>query len=417
MKAGHLTQEEIGQYWQRTLPPAALLAADDHLTQCEDCRKLVGRTGRTVVGAAALRDALAGAEPAGSSHLSYEDLVAFAEDDWKTADRQQVIQHLGHCKACSEEAEDLRRFRPGPSFRAETGESRTTNLTATIAVRRSSWRVPVWAGAAAVLLLAIFLSFRAYRSGIQPQPALVVQLNDAGGSIHLDSSGRLVTPSPLDSGDTAQMKDALLRQRIEPSAAIAQLIEPQGTLLSWGGTPTGLQLVAPLGTVVPSNRPDFRWQPLSSATYIVSIYDAHYKKMAESPPVRQTEWRPDHPLPRGQIYTWQLTALLKGKHVHVPLPPAQEARFQVLSEAEAAQLQKAQQEHPNSHLLMGILYARAGALDDSERELSALLAANPDSGVARQLLASVQQFRRNKGGNSGGSGNYKPSPIKTEPAQ
>jgi hypothetical protein len=99
-------------------------------------------------------------------------------------------------------------------------------------------------------------------------------------------------------------------------------------------------------------------------------------------------------LARGQIYTWQLTASIKGKQIRAPLPPAPEARFQVLSQAEAEQLEKAHSEHADSHLLLGILYARAGALDDAERELTALLAANPDSQLANELLSSVKQLRR-----------------------
>ncbi|MGH9882254.1 MAG: tetratricopeptide repeat protein [Pyrinomonadaceae bacterium] len=42
----------------------------------------------------------------------------------------------------------------------------------------------------------------------------------------------------------------------------------------------------------------------------------------------------------------------------------------------------------------GTLYARAGLLDDAERELRALLAANPKSPTARKLLQSVRAIRR-----------------------
>jgi len=251
----------------------------------------------------------------------------------------------------------------------------------------------MWAGAAAVVLLAAFLGFRAVRTDNHPAPALVAQLNDAGGSIKLDSAGQLATPSPLGADAVAQIKDALLHQRIETSPAIAQLVSPQGTLLGDTGPPSALQLAAPLGTVTPSDKPVFRWKPVPSATFVVSIYDAKYQKVAESPVLRQPEWTPGRPLPRGQIYTWQLAASVKGKQVRAPFPPAPEARFQVLSQAEAEQLEKAQSELVSSHLLLGILYARAGALDEAERELTALLAANPDSQLAQELLASVQHLR------------------------
>jgi hypothetical protein len=382
MRPLHLTEEEIGQYWQRALSPTVLLAVDDHLAQCQDCRESLERAKGTATVEGALWQALTGAGPPSTSHLSYDDLAAVVDDDSTASDRQEIIQHLSTCKDCADEVADLRRFRAG-----------TTNLTATTPGRlRSFWALSAWAGAAAVLALAAFLVIRAYRS--QPEPALVAQLNDAGGSIKLDSSGRLTAPSPFDPGDTAQIKDALLRQRVETSPEISQLASPEGTLLGETGPQSGLHLIAPLGTVTPTDKPVFRWQPVPSATYVVSIYDAKYQRVAESPRIRQIEWMPDHPLPRGQIYTWQLTALIKGKQIRTPLPPAPEARFQVLSLAAAEQLEKAQNDHANSHLLLGILYARAGALDDAERELTALLAANPDSKLAKDLLTSVQQLRR-----------------------
>ena len=387
MKARHLTAEEIGQYWQRTLPPADLLAADDHLAQCQDCRRSLERAKGTATREADLWHALTGEEPQGSSHLSYDDLVAVV-DDATVADRPEIRLHLATCKDCADEVADLR------SFRVADTEPGAAKLTAPTAARRPFWKLTMWAWAAAVVLLTAFLAFRAMRTETHPAPALVAHLNDAGGSIALDSAGQLATPSPLGADAVAQIKDALLHQRIEPSPAISQLASPQGTLLGDTGPASALQLTAPLSTVTPSDQPVFRWRPVPSATYVVFVYDAKYQKVAQSAVLRQSEWIPGHPLPRGQIYTWQLTSLIKGKQVRAPLPPAPEARFQVLSQAEAEQLEKAQSEYAGSHLLLGILYARAGALDEAERELASLLAANPDSQLAKELLASVEHLRR-----------------------
>jgi hypothetical protein len=388
MKAHHLTEEEIRQYWQRTLPPATLMAADDHLAQCTDCRKSVKRSGK-LAGEAALLDALAGEEPPHSHHLTYDDLVAFVDDDSTAGDRPEILQHIRTCKDCADEVEDLTRLR------ADARERREANLGATIAGKRwPFWTSSAWAGAAAAVVLAALLGVRAYQNRVQPKPALVAQLNDAGGRIRLDSSGGLALPSSFSPGEAAQIKDALLARRIETSPAISQLISQKGTLLGETGPESGLQLIAPLGTMTPSDKPTFRWQPVSSATYVVSIYDAKYQKVAESPGIQQTVWASVRPLPRGQTYTWQLTALIKGKQLRAPVPPAPEARFQVLAQAEAEQLEEAQRQRANSHLLLGLLYARAGALDEAERELTTLLAANPDSRLAKDLLASVQQLRR-----------------------
>ena len=372
------------------MPPPALLAADDHLAGCADCRQSLAQSlAKPAGGSAELWRALTASDPPASRHLSHEEVAAFAENDWSRVDRQQITEHLERCPQCSEDADDLRKFRD------DLAQPPLAPVTKVITRRRSFFIVPVWVGTAAMILLAIFLGYRFYHGKPQPPPSMVVQLKDGGSYIGLDSAGRLTSPLVFDPGDEKKIKDALVSKRIEPPAVLALLSSPQGTLLGPAGARPDLQLIAPLATAVPSDRPVFRWQPtLQASSYIVSIYDSRYGKVAQSPPLTQNEWQADRPLPRGQIYTWQLTANVKGKLVRAPLPPAPEARFQVLPQAEAEQLEKTRSQHPDSHLLLGLLYAQAGALDDSTRELTALLAANPGSGAAKELLASVQQLRQ-----------------------
>jgi hypothetical protein len=69
------------------------------------------------------------------------------------------------------------------------------------------------------------------------------------------------------------------------------------------------------------------------------------------------------------------------------------ARFKVLGAEESAALERGLRAAPGSRLVAGVLSARAGLLDDAERELRALAADNPDSDVARGLLASVEAAR------------------------
>jgi hypothetical protein len=392
MKVDHLTEEELRQYRRRTMPSPALLEADDHLARCSECRRSLERTEPDAAGDVALWRALTAAEPPSQQHLSHEELLAFAQDQGKgrgsAADRRKVTEHLESCADCRADSEDLSRFRAELEDRPKP--DRITNIR-----RRPAWFVPVWAGAAAVILIGIFVGLRFYRGTGQPQPNVVAQLTDAGGAIRLDSSGRLVTPAPLEAADAAKIKDALISRRIEPAAVLTQLASPPGQLLGGPTGPSRSALVAPVATAVASDQPVLRWRPFGDfGQYVISIYDARYQKVAQSPSLRQTEWRPDHPLPRGSIYTWQVMADSKHGPLRAPVPPEPEARFEVLPQSEADQLEKAQRERPGSHLLLGILYAQAGALDDSERELTALLAANPHSDVAKNLLASVQQLRR-----------------------
>ena len=389
MKVGHLTEDELRQYWKRGMSPASLLAADDHLAECADCRKSLSLMEKGSAGGASLFHALTGEEPAGSRHLTHDELVANAEETDSAAERQQVTEHLRLCSACREDVEDLRNFRREPATISATALPSKVR-----AKSRPFWTIPLWAGAAAAVLLAVFLGVRSYRSKNQAGPSALIQLNDDGGSIKLDSSGRVVTPAPLSREDAAQVKDALLHGRVETAAALSPLQSQQGTLLGESAPTSSLQVIAPIGTVVLSDKPGFRWRQVNGASgYVVSIYDSRFQKVAESSRVKQHEWVVDHSLSRGAVYTWQVTAFLKGKAIRAPAPPAPEARFQVLSQADAEQLEQTRRQHPNSHLLLGLLYAKVGALDDSERELKALLAANPGSSLANELLASVQQLR------------------------
>ena len=57
-----------------------------------------------------------------------------------------------------------------------------------------------------------------------------------------------------------------------------------------------------------------------------------------------------------------------------------------------AQIEDARRDHPANHLLLAVLMARAGALDDAERELDAL--ASTDAATAQSLRLSLQEMRK-----------------------
>src|SRR4051794_24123651 len=96
--ADHLTTAQIESWNARRLPPAELLAADDHLTACAECRAKL-RTAPVRVN-----------EPTGVTHLTYDQLAAFASRDPLDI---KAEAHLHQCAECRAEAEDLRAFGKG----------------------------------------------------------------------------------------------------------------------------------------------------------------------------------------------------------------------------------------------------------------------------------------------------------------
>ncbi|MGB7925089.1 MAG: zf-HC2 domain-containing protein [Pyrinomonadaceae bacterium] len=221
-------------------------------------------------------------------------------------------------------------------------------------------------------------------------------LNDGAERITLDREGNVKGLESLPPSYQEAARRALTMQSVETSPALSELGGRGGTLMG-GGSSSGVSfpVLSPVGMVVRSERPVFRWGQLEGATgYSVKVYDANLRKVADSPLLSGTEWKSSQPLVRGGVYVWQVTAKRDEAEVVSPAAPAPEAKFKVLDEAHAAELEQAEQKYPDSHLTMGLLYARAGLLEDAEREFQALVRVNPDSQVARKLLRDAQAKRR-----------------------
>jgi predicted Zn-dependent protease len=70
-----------------------------------------------------------------------------------------------------------------------------------------------------------------------------------------------------------------------------------------------------------------------------------------------------------------------------------EARFLVLAAEAEAELARRLASARGSHLVVGVLLAEAGVLDEAERELRALAAANPGQADVQRLLAGLRTPR------------------------
>lgn len=240
---------------------------------------------------------------------------------------------------------------------------------------------------------------RPARSVPPPSQNETVALDDGARRVTLDQAGNVRGLEPLSPVDQSAVRQALSTRSLETSPALAELGGRAGTLMGSGGGSSGVAfpIHSPVGTVVRSDHPVFRWGPLEGATdYSVKVYDANLRKVAASPQLSGTQWSPVQPLARGGVYLWQVTAMKDGAEVISPTAPAPEAKFRVLDAARDDELKRAEQKHSGSHLTMGILYARAGLLEDAEREFQALVKANPDSPVARKLLRDAQAQRQQR---------------------
>ncbi|MFL6263488.1 MAG: zf-HC2 domain-containing protein [Thermoanaerobaculia bacterium] len=335
----HLTERQVEEYRHRALSPRELLAVDDHIAGCEECRLRL-----------AAREPLSGALSA-----------------W----------------------EDLARRAPAPAV-----------------VRFPLRRLAAVAALAAVLVavagLGVWLAERA-----PERPA--VELADGGGRVALGPRGELVGLSSLPAEWRRDVAAALRSGRLDRPREIADLAGTEPALRGAAAT-APFTLLAPLATAVAGGRPSFRWTPLAGAgSYEVKVFDPELHPVAASGLLTGTDWTPDRPLPAGMVYAWQVVVRLGDEDVIAPGPQAPPALFRVLAPDQARAVESAAREADGSPLALGVLYARSGLLDDAERELARVAAANPGSATARGLLASVRSWRS--------AAAQPPSPTSTNGAQ
>lgn len=462
----HLSAQQVEQYRRRSLPPAELLDAGDHLIACEECRARIADVGKIDLALSILRDDFTQQARAPHEHLSYEQLSAYVDDGLHSVEREIVDSHVAVCAQCKEEMRDLFAFKDTlSSSSAAVVEKR--QAPATIRERLRAWmplhaRQRGWqiAGAMTALVcvaLIVWLALRTKQDSqvvvlqptpsptiyaspspitspspltsptpdegsssntnsanqsptpetgpapppdVQPlgnpPPAPLLALNDNGAQITVDRQGNLAGLETVSELERQAVKKVLLREHLEAPASLAELKGKKSTLMGQSGDDgKSFHVVGPAGTIVLTGRPVFRWRALQGASgYTVKIYDTNFNLVDSSESLSETQWKPVRPLPPGKIYTWQVAAMKEGSEVVSPSAPAPEARFKVLGEAEAKELTRALAAARNSHLARGVIYTKAGLLDEAEQEFTALVRSNPNSRVARKLLNNVRAMRR-----------------------
>lgn len=435
----HLTQKQVEDYCRQQIGVAELLSVSDHMGVCEACRQRIETALSCDTTLFAMRAevfteaAVDSSTPLERAHLSAEQTAGYIDRELAGEELQMVCDHLSNCEQCALAVDDLNAFRNeiAPSLDREYHPALVPSPTEgrwqrTFAPLTAFFRVsprPAF-GAALALLLLMFTGWLLWRNlrtrepareivavpaatpqpTTEPQPApttqtaqapVVAQLNDGQGQLALDQEGKLSGADELPPAYRNMLKEALTTRRIERSPQLKGLARPSSSLMATDKQGSGFSVTAPVGIVLMSDRPTFRWSPMEGATaYVVEVYDSQFNLVAASPQLTNNSWSAGQSLARGQVYSWQVKATRDGQEVTSPRPPAPQAKFRILDQAKANELMRARRAYPSSHLTLGLLYADAGLLDEAERELRLLQRANPGSEIARSLLSQIQALRR-----------------------
>jgi hypothetical protein len=221
-------------------------------------------------------------------------------------------------------------------------------------------------------------------------------LRDGDARIAIDDRSNLSGLESLPLSVQEQVRVALKDERVKTPSFIETLRGKAGQTMGAGGD-EDYGLISPVAVVLETRKPTFRWRPANGASsYTVTVYDENSKKVAASGPITRPNWTLNRPLARGKVYTWQVRATKGDKEIVLPPPAAPDAKFFIVDRAAEAKLQRARSGPTKSHLVLGVLYAEAGMLEDSVRELRKLVVANPESSVAKNLLRSVEAQKRSR---------------------
>ena len=430
----HLTQKQIEDYGKHQLSGADVLSVTDHLGACEVCRAQIEVAANGDAAFLGLRSQVFEEDIAGA-HLTMDQTAAYVDRHLSGDELQMVDDHLVHCDQCVVAMKDLREFRNeiAPSIDREYRPATVSSPAQRPAAQPQSrgWfdslakvfrtsPVPAFGGAALALLILATIAWFAWRKpqqqephiantqtpapqpsvpqqidapAPQPAPAIVAQLNDGSGVVSLDQQGKLSGADQLPPNYHELLKKALSSGRIEKSSQLQGLTRPPSSLMSSDNQKNEFAVLEPLGNVLLTNAPTFRWSAMEGATgYVVEVYDEKFNPVISSSQVTDREWTTL--LQRGKVYSWQVKAIKDGQEITSPRPPAPQAKFRVLDLSKANELAKARRDYPSSHLTLGLLYADAGLLPEAEQEFRLLQKANPNSELARNLLRQVQALRR-----------------------
>lgn len=351
----HLTDAELRDFASGVLPDSDLLRADDHLAACAQCQNRAGHLTGTSEAIRAFRADLT----ADTIHLAEEELQLAATGQLSGRAHEQAALHLKTCAICASDVEELRSW-------ANAAPRSSVQIT----------RLRFAAAAAIAILVPAGIWYAI--SGRQPRTESLAGLEQL--------------PSPV----REKVRQALQAGGVALPGFLSQIDSSREVQLgSKPGDRPAPKPEDPIATGILSDRPQFRWDAVADANaYVVSIFNQQSRLMARSPALTQTSWAPPAPLPRGQTYVWQVTAHRGKETLTAPAPPEPPAAFHIIDAETADVLRRTEAQHPDSHLLLGILYAEAGIRNAAITHLELVPPQDQHKDLARnttKLLAALEQ--------------------------
>ena len=338
-----------------------------HIAHCPQCARMIEEV-------LALPDVVAfvdAALPPGhedADHLDDDEIAAFVAGVVGAEERRRALHHIAACVECRSDVDALRRW----SARRKL---------------RSVLATPALLAIAASVVIVLAVTFVVTRTP-RPEPSRPT----------VATPPIVVRPS---AAPVAPREPAIVAQTMRPEwRALVDGVRTTGELpfprdlrdlavrdtFRGGISEGGVDRVWPNVTAVTDVNPRFIWPAVDGGEYIVTL--SSDRGVTRSGVLREPGWRPPVPLIRGTTYSWQVDVKQGEEQFSLPAPPAPPAAFRVVTSREADEIDAAARQFADDHLLLGLLYAKAGVVDEARRHLDAWRRATGDP-VADRLLAQL----------------------------
>lgn len=359
----HVTRQQLESFRNGSLSLEAMAAVGRHLRDCASCTAEVVSEHRPRI--EECRELLQQTDDA-MWHVTPEDLAAYVDRTVDPNVADTIEHHLELCEICRVDLADLR----------QVAAPRT---------QRQFWLAAAAVAAGVVAGVSWLLVPRS-----EPPPPDVVRHEPRPAPV---PAVRNATVSYARAEWAAAVAQARTSGRLEVGQVGARIRRPRAALRGEGTSSAPLEVLTPVGEAVAVTRPTFHWRGKRGATYVVHVYERD-EKVFESTPVERTSWQAPRALPHGHTYAWQVEERrADGSSAWAPVPPNGPALFEIAAPADRAAIEEAARKHPDDHLLLAVLYARAGALTPARESLERYIAStNPPN--ADSLRASLEATSR-----------------------
>jgi hypothetical protein len=227
----------------------------------------------------------------------------------------------------------------------------------------------------------------------QPPKGSVVSVKDGANEIALDKAGNVTGVESLPAESRMAVKSALEGEKLDRPDVLDDLATAQVAVRGPNGVEEPMKIVYPRNAVIAEAQPKLRWAASrTAAAYRIEIADEGFHQVAKSQdlPASTLTWTPTSPLKRGMVYTWTIRAVNQNGALS---SVTSQGKFKVLAEDGNSRLNRLKFTS-QSHLALGLFYAREGMIAQAEREFGVLVKENPDSSVAKRLLSEVRSWRK-----------------------